>query len=207
MASLLFFSFRLTPWEGCLNLNVDGEGLAPDFSMACTRDHLGIMWHGDASHRATASAQAHTLARTLIHAEGFLSYPNGIVLDVEPATWLEVPNIVRPEKVISGYMHHSQANAPLDPNHVDKIRLRKAAAFRRILSNTAALQLAFADFYTARREVGPYSAFYAYRVLEDVGFHFGSKGVHPDWDEMNRALGTSKEKWKCSPAPARLLDI
>jgi hypothetical protein len=59
-----------------------------------------------------------------------------------------------------------------------------------------ALRLTLGDFYTARREVGPYSAFYAYRVLEDVGFHFGvTKDDHPDWKSMNRELGTSKEKW------------
>jgi hypothetical protein len=57
-------------------------------------------------------------------------------------------------------------------------------------------QFALGDFYIARREVGPYSAFYAFRALEDVGFHFGvMKNDKPDWDVMNAALGTSKAKW------------
>jgi hypothetical protein len=196
MASLFFFNFRLSPWEGCLNLNFDQEALAPDFFVVCTRDHLGILWHGDPGRHDTASAQAHALARALVHAEAFLSYPAGIVLDVEPVTWLEVPNLVQLDRVVSGYMHQSQARVPLDSNHPDKERLRKAAALVRSLTNVVALQLAYADFYTARRQVGPYSAFYAYRVLEDVGFHFGvTQDGHPNWNAMNSALGTSKEKW------------
>ena len=49
----------------------------------------------------------------------------------------------------------------------------------------------------ARREVGPYSAFYAYRVLEDIGSHFGlTKDEKPDGNAMNDALGTTEVKWK-----------
>jgi hypothetical protein len=74
--------------------------------------------------------------------------------------------------------------------------LLKAATLVRSLVDMIALQLALPDFYTARREVGPYSAFYAYGVVEDVGFQFGfTKNGHPDWEAMNNALGTSKEKW------------
>ena len=196
VSSLFFFSFRLSPWDGCLNLNFDQIGLAPDFAAVCTRDHLGILWYGDPKHYTTAHAQAATLARALIHAEAFLSFPNGIVLEVEPVTWLEVRDVPRPAKVVSGYMHQSLSSSPLDPNHPDKDRLCKAASLVRSLRNIMALRLALGDFYTARREVGPYSAFYAYRVLEDVGFHFGvTKDDHPDWKSMNRELGTSKEKW------------
>jgi hypothetical protein len=93
-------------------------------------------------------------------------------------------------------MHQTLATAPLDSNHPDKIRLRTAATLARALHKYPALQLALADFYSARREVGPYSAFYAFRVLEDVGFHFGTKNEKPDWDAMNAALGTSKTKWQ-----------
>jgi len=194
--STFFFSFRLSPWAGCLNLNFDQVELVVEFAAACTRDQLGILWYGDKTHFDTAQAQASTLARALIHAEAFLSFPNGIVLDVEPVSWLEVRDTGRPKKVVSGYMHESQASAPLNPNHPDKDRFREAGNLVRSLVDSVALQLALADFYTARREVGPYGAFYAYRVLEDVGLHFGStKGGHPDWDKMNSALGTSETKW------------
>jgi hypothetical protein len=106
-------------------------------------------------------------------------YPGGIVLDVEPVTWLEVREHV-PRGVVSGYMHHTLANVRLDPNHPDKARLRSAAALVRQVQPFPAVQLALGDFYTSRREIGPYSSFYAFRVLEDVGFHFGVTG------EINR---------------------
>ena len=83
------------------------------------------------------------------------------------------------EGVVSGYMHQTLANAPLDPNHPDKARLRSAAALVRKVQPFPALQLALGDLYTARREIGPYSSFYAFRVLEDVGFHFGVTKINP----------------------------
>jgi len=194
-SSLFSFNFRLGPWEGSLNLNFDQIELAPGFAAVCTRDHLGILWGGDPQQNEIARATAYTLARALIHADAFLSFPTGIVLEVEPVTWLEVRDCV-PTGVVSGYMHQTLATAPLDSNHPDKIRLCGAAALRRALRELPALQFALGDFYTARREVGPYSAFYAFRMLEDVGFHFGvTKNDKPDWDAMNAALGTSKAKW------------
>ena len=126
VSSLFSFNFRLSPWDGCLNLNVDHIGLAAGFAAVRTRDHLGILWQGDPNQNETARATAYTLARAFIHAEAFLSFPDGIVLEVEPVTWLEVRHSV-PTKVVSGYMHQSLTTAPLDPNHSDKIRLRKAA--------------------------------------------------------------------------------
>jgi hypothetical protein len=192
--SLFSFNFRLGPWEGCLNLNFDQIELAPGFAAVCTRDHLGILWSGDHEQNEIARTTAYTLARALIHADAFLSFPTGIVLEVEPVTWLEVRDCV-PKGVVSGYMHQTLATAPLDSNHPDKIRLCGAAALTGALRELPALQFALGDFYTARREVGPYSAFYAFRVLEDVGFHFGvTKNDKPDWDTMNAALGTSKAK-------------
>jgi hypothetical protein len=194
-SSLFSFNFRLGPWEGCLNLNFGQIELAPGFAAVCTRDHLGILWGGDPQQFEIARATAYTLARALIHADAFLSFPTGIVLEVEPVTWLEVRDCV-PTGVVSGYMHQTLATAPLDSNHPDKIRLCGAAAHTRALRELPVLQFALGDFYTARHEVGPYSAFYAFRVLEDVGFHFGAtKNDKPDWDAMNAALGTSKAKW------------
>lgn len=194
--SLFCFNFRLTPWEGCLNLSFDKEELAPGFGTVCTRDHLAILWVGDPQRNEEARATAYTLARRLVHADAYESFPTGIVLNVEPVTWLEVREHVL-KNVVSGYMHQTLATSPLDSEHPDKARLKRATALVRQLHDHSALQLALADFYTARSEIGPYLAFYAFRVLEDVGFHFGTnrKGG-PDWDAMNESLGTTKEKWK-----------
>jgi hypothetical protein len=192
--SLFSFNFRLGPWEGCLNLNFDQVELAPGFAAVCTRDHLGILWHGDPQQNESARATAYALARALIHADAFLSFPSGLVLEVEPVTWLEVRDCV-PTGVVTGYMHESLATAPLDSKHPDQTRLRGAAVLTCALHEFPALQFALGDFYTARREVGPYSAFYAFRVFENVGFHFGTKNDKPDWDTMNAALGTVKAKW------------
>lgn len=156
MPSLFSFDFRLGPWEGCLNLNFDHIALAPHFAAVCTRDHLGILWRGDPQDNEIARARAYFLARALIHADAFFSFPTGIVLEVEPVTWLEVRDCTT-TKVISGYMHQTLAAVPLDSNHPDKIRLRKAAALARALGDIPALQLALGDFYTARREVGRFS--------------------------------------------------
>jgi hypothetical protein len=87
MPTILFsFNFRLGPWEGCLNLNFDQEVLAPGFGAVCTRDQLGILWAGNPQQNEAARATAYTLARTLVHADAFVSYPGGIVLHVEPVT-------------------------------------------------------------------------------------------------------------------------
>jgi hypothetical protein len=64
----------------------------------------------------------------------------------------------------------------------------------------APLRLALADFHAARREPVPYYAFYAYRVLEDIGYMFGTvkvekKGERPDWGAMNAAFKTEEEHW------------
>src|SRR5581483_11126436 len=173
--SLFCFNFRLTPWEGCLNLNFDQEELAPGFGAVCTRDHLAILWAGDPEQNDEARADAYTLARALVHADAYESFPIGIVLNVEPVTWLEVRGHV-PRDVVSGYMHPTLPAAPLDSTHPDRARLKRAAALVRQLHSRPALQLALGDFYAARREPGPYSPFYAFRVLEDVGFHFGTTG-------------------------------
>lgn len=193
--SLFAFNFRLGPWESCINLNFDQVQLAPGFGAVCTRDQLGILWSGDPQQFDRARETVNALARTLIHADAFCSFPDGLVLEVEPVTWLEIRDC-QPTGVVSGYMHQTLATAPLDPNHPDKMRLCSAAALADALHQVATLQLALADFYTARRELGPYSAFYAFRVLEDIGFHFGvTKDDKPDWDAMNTALGTVKTKW------------
>ncbi len=196
MSSLFAFNFRLGPWEGCLNLNFDQVELAPGFAAVCTRDQLGLLWRGDPKQNENARATASSLARALIHAHAFVSFPAGIVLEVEPVTWLEVRECST-TKVVSGYMHQTLAAVPLDSNHPDKARLLKAAELTRSVLDHPALSFAIGDFYAARREIGPYSSFYAFRVLEDVGFHFGTtKEGRPDWDKMNAVLGTTKDDWR-----------
>jgi hypothetical protein len=189
------FNFRLTPWENCLNLNFHGVQLAPRFGAVCTRDFLGIFWNGKQEDYQQAVGTAHHLARSLVHAHAFCSFPNGCVLDVEPVTWLELRNS-QPEKIVSGYMHPTLNIVPLVPDHSDSAPLRRAASMVHQILQFFQLGLALADFHAARRETGSYGFFYAYRVLEDVGYHFGAtKGDHPDWDAMNKALKTSKQKW------------
>ena len=196
MNSLFAFNFQLIPYEACLNLNVDELRLAPGFDAVCTRDRLVILLQGNPAHHREAHSTAHALARAFIHAEAFLSFPNGIVLEVEPLTWLEAQNC-QCNRIVSGYMHESLRNHPLDPNHPDKARLRRAGALVMELDDSPSLQLALADFHTARRQLPPYSAFYAFRVLEDVGYHFGTRrDDKPDWNAMNTALKTSEQTWK-----------
>ena len=90
VSSLFSFNFRIGPWDGCLNLNFANVKLAPGFAAVCTRDHLGIIWEGDPAQNETARSKAHAIARALIHADAFFSFPDGIVLEVEPVTWLEL---------------------------------------------------------------------------------------------------------------------
>lgn len=194
--SLFAFNFRLGTWESCLNLNFDQVELAAGFAAVCTRDHLGILWAGDPQQNDEARVTAYYLARALIHAHAFCAFPKGPVLEVSPVTWLEIRDC-QTTGVVSGYMHQTLETAPLDPNHHDKALLLRAAGLTRSLQRFASLQLALTDFHTARREVGPYSAFYAYRVLEDIGYQFGAtKDDKPDWNAMNQALGTNEAKWK-----------
>ncbi|HEX5019716.1 MAG TPA: hypothetical protein VFX54_03585 [Candidatus Binatia bacterium] len=119
--------------------------LVPGFGAVCTRDQLDILWAGDPRRDEAVRATAYKLARALVNADAFVSYPGGIVLDVEPVTWLEVREHV-PKGVVSGYMHQTLANLLLDPNHPDKARLRSAATLVRQVQPFLALQLVLGDF-------------------------------------------------------------
>lgn len=197
MANSLFtFNFRLGPWESCLNLNFHQVELAPGFGAVCTRDHLGVFWAGDPRRNDEARDIAHHLARLLVHSHAYCSFNKGNVLDVEPVTWLEIRNCDAKETV-SGYMHPTLGTVPLLSEHPDNVVLRGATQLTRALVGSVPLQLAVADFHVARRELGPYSAFYAFRVLEDIGFHFGAtEQDKPDWGAMNNALSTTEGKWR-----------
>ena len=198
MPSLFQFTFRLTPWEYCLHLNFHDQKLAPGFRAVCVRDYLGIFWVGEPEHNEAARGSAHSLARSLVHAHAYWSFPDGALLNVEPVTWLEIRGSGAKDAVY-GYMHPTLESVPLDPAHPDNPPLIRAAALATavLARGSFSMQLALADFRAARREPWPYFAFYAYRVLEDVGFLFGATtDGHPDWPAMNCAFGTTKEKWQ-----------
>lgn len=196
MATSYFsFHFRLLPWEACLHLNFDQVLLAEGVGAVCTRDQLGLFIAGDPQHNETLRIKAHQLARSLVHAHAYCSFPRGLVLDVEPVTWLEIRDC-EPKPTVTGYMHPSLASVSLEPRHPDNAALRQAADLVRNLGGNPSLDLALADFHAARREPGPYYAFYAFRTLEDVGYAFGTaKDDKPCWDAMNLALGTTKATW------------
>jgi len=61
-------------------------------SLRFVRDRLVILLQGNPAHHRDAISRAHALARAFVHAEAYLSFPNGIVLEVEPLTWLEAQN-------------------------------------------------------------------------------------------------------------------
>ena len=170
--------------------------LAPGFRAVCVRDSLGIIWVGEPGYNEEARGVAHNLARALVQSHAYYSFPSGPLLEVEPVTWLEIRNCAEKETVF-GNMHPSLATAPFQEGHDDNTALLRAASLVRPLNNSISLQFALADFHVARRELGPYSAFYAYRVLEDVGYSFGAtKEDKPNWKAMNKALNTEEDKWK-----------
>jgi len=194
MPSYFTFTFRLRPWEYCLHLNFDRRELAPGFGAVCVRDHLWISCRGETEQYEVARAIALHLARTLIHSHAYCSYPGGTLLDVEPLIWSELKDSEVRETVF-GYMHPSLETAQFQPGHPDNTPMLLAADVARGIHGSPSLWFALADFHVARREPVPYYAFYAYRVLEDVGFMFGTVDDHPDWDVMNAAFKTKKEHW------------
>src|SRR5262249_20740998 len=103
---------------------------------------------------------------------------------------------VPPGDAVFGYMHPSLVQGPLRPDHPDNEPLRHAAALIRAFPHVPGLVLALSDFSAARREPGPYYAFQAFRVLEDVRDAFEGDTDISGWTAMNTALGTSKETWE-----------
>lgn len=190
------FRFRLMPWELCLNLNFDRVQLAPGIGAVCTRDQLGIIVSGKPEEFHDLLGHAHHLAQMLVRAHAFCSYPEGAVLDVEPLMWLELQEC-QPTKTISGYMHRSLRHLGLEPEHPDNTAVRAAATLVHTAHADVSVNLALADFQSARRDLSPYFAFFAYRALEDIAYRFGVVGGDkPDWDAMNQGLGTSKQHWQ-----------
>jgi hypothetical protein len=197
--SLFAFTFRLLPWEATLGLNFDRQELAPDFNAVCIRDQLKIVWVGDPAQNDISRDTAITLARRLVHANSFLAHPAPSVYDAEPVSWLEVTGVTG-TTLTAGYMSPSLGGAPLSSADPQGVRLKSAAELVRKIGGSGTmsmpLYMALADFHAARMETGPYAVFFAFRVLEDVGYAFGSvANDKPNWDAMNAAIGTTKAEW------------
>lgn len=198
--SLFAYTFRLTPWEAAIGMHFHRQQLAPDFNAVCVRDQLILFWLGDTKDHDAARTTAVMLARHLVNANAYLAHPALSVTDAEPVSWLEVTD-VKSTSITSGYMSPTQVRAPLKPGDPEGARLQEAAELVRRVGLAPhfafALFMALSDFHAASREAGPYAAFYAVRVLEDVGFAFGAvEGERPDWTSMNAALGTIRLEWK-----------
>lgn len=197
--SFFNFRFRLLPWEACLNLNFDRLELPLGAGAVCTRDELGLVMVGEPTQFDGMMARAHQLATGLVHAAAYRAFPGGnLVIDVQPITWLEVPNWTPTARgTVTGYMHRSLAHHGLDPAHPDNAPWRDALGVLIDAHRFPALYLALADFHAALREPGPYFAFFAFRALEDVAQMFGpgTEGKL-NWAAMNEAFGTDKAHWE-----------
>lgn len=105
--------------------------------------------------------------------------------------------MLRAKKPYSATRTRSLESLPLATDHPDNRPFMDALRLVPTLQRVPSAGAAFADFRDARRRSGSYTAFFAYRVLEDLAYTFG--GAQPDrrrnLDAMNGALGTSKAHW------------
>lgn len=199
--SLFLFQFRLSPREQCINLNFQQLDLLPNQVQAvCTRDILGVQTIVSPENFDAIHALVNNLVSSLIDAHSFYSFPNGASLQVTPINFFEVKDS-GPKSTVFGYTDPSISYSPLIPDHSDNEPFRKAAKLVPYTINLPTLGLALSDFRNARTQIGPYYAFYAYRVLEDIANSFGrvatrKKGEdRPNFEEMNKAFGTTEEDW------------
>jgi hypothetical protein len=196
-SSLFLFQYRLYPWEACVNFNFENLALLPNqFLSVCTRDLLGIQTSAPPDHFQVIQDLALGLASALIDVHGYYSYPDLPVLDLSPINFFEVKDSGA-KSTVFGYTDPSIAHVPLQSGHADNKPFITAASLVSRTLSTAGLGAAFSDFRSARRNLGPYSAFYAYRVLEDIAYSFSkAKDGKPGWEEMNDTFGTTKNHWK-----------
>jgi len=193
--SLVVFESHLSPWEACVNLNFANERLSNDFVAACTRDHLTLLTLIRTGEPFDFLLnRARELGQRLIDAHALYCLSNAHLLEVDSTIWLEVKGVTRADAV-TGYMHRSLGRVQLDSDHADNPAMHDAAALVRAWGNDPALALALSDFRAARREPGPYYAFHAFRVLEDIRDAFPGKKGAQRWDAMNAALGTTADTW------------
>jgi hypothetical protein len=194
--TLSFFQFQLFPWEGCLNVAPREIVFPQHFRGFCTRDRLTLFLSHPHADRDNAKEWALLLAESFVSAHAFLGYPKHPALDLKPLGGLEVQDIPGQHLVRGTYRDDSLEQVPLDSNHLDNVPFQEAAALLREFSENEYLLFALYSFRIARREKTQYFAFHAFRALESVGYSFGvNKKDQPDWEAMNRALGTQKANW------------
>ena len=123
-------------------------------------------------------------------------FPGFPALDVMAESWFEVVGVGQAQSTVFGYADSSLEFVPLVQGHPDSQPFVEASSILKATHVEPELGPAFADFRVARRQTGSYVAFFAYRVLEDIGYTFGTTDDKPNWDAMNLALGTTKGDWR-----------
>lgn len=139
------------------------------------------------------------VATSLISPHGYYSYPSGPALHVDSFGWLEATDWDG-GRTIFGRSGLAFDKLPLRPDHPDNAPFNVAQTLIGDLGlgNNQALTAAMRDFWIARRDPTAYSAFYSYRVLEDIASSFGDLEGNrkATWQMMNDSLGTAREDWE-----------
>lgn len=194
--SLILFRFRLSPPQACMNLNFQGLSVPPA-SIVCTRDVLGVqlVLPPDKIFDDTLLA-VKRLAASLLDVHAYCAFPQLPPLDLMAESWFEIKE-AGPRNTVFGYADSSLEFVPLVPGHPDNVPFTEAAELVPMIDLEPPLGAAFADFRVARRQTGSYTAFFAFRALEDVAYTFGSNvDGKPDWAAMNSALRSVEEHWE-----------
>jgi hypothetical protein len=176
-----------------MNLNFDRLSVPPAH-FVCTRDILGVQLVVAPDTFDGVLLEAKRLAATFIDAHAYCSFPRFPPLDLMAESWFAVVG-VGPRNTVFGYADSSLNFVPLVPGHSDNQPFIEASRVMRLINAAPGVGPALADFRAARQQTGSYVAFFAYRVLEDVGYTFGTKDDKPNWVAMNSALGTTERHW------------
>ena len=192
--SMFMFEFRLLPQQSCAGVVADRLAIGK-WKIVCVGDllQLSTLQHNTGFDALLAEAQG--VAAAVVDAHAYLGYPGNQALDLEPQTWHEIFNT--PERgAMLGRLYPASSSSRARNEEASGL-LRRCVEFLGIGHVANHLAPALADFRIARKELGIYSAFYSFRVLEDVAYAFGSRGAtRPAWKRMNEALGTSELDWK-----------
>jgi hypothetical protein len=191
---LFVFRFRLSPAHACNNLNFQNLSVL-DAALVCTRDVLGVRRNAVPGDVRPLILEAKARAALLLDVHAYCAYPTRPQLDLVSESWIEVRDAGDKETVF-GYSDPSLESTGLVSGHPDNEPFMEAAKLLTVaVSRVPDLAHAFNDFRSARTQVGSYVKFFANRVLEDVGYLFGRRDDHPDWDSMNAALKTTTADW------------
>lgn len=194
--SIFFFQFRLAPFAACSDLCFQRLRLLQSVEAECIQEELVLNVAASSRGFPQLLRAVTDQAVSFVSAHAFTSYPKGAALRIEPRGWLEVGAWQGGKKVF-GRRDPSFAIHPVDQKHPDNTPFRRAAAMHRKFGDRPPVVAALRDFRQALIETGDYSAFFSFRVLEDIACSFGvTKDDKPKWDVMNEALGTSPSYWK-----------